>query len=199
MPRKPARRSSRNGKPVPAYKKTLADFLAPTIESADRVRARIRDEMETTERRASTIGTPRDAWSRGIALREELRRQDERIADVRDLHARLVREAVVRGETVTKKVLADYPELVAERKTWAHKTIEYAYGIVSRPAAPGSVPRGRLRVEPSDEFRHGIVVYDAPLSEDDVARYELIPAGTTRRAAHNPPRKPKRRRKHARR
>lgn len=52
---------------------------------------------------------------------------------------------------------------------------EYFYGLRSRPAAPGSVPRGRLRLQPDDRFAYGLVVYGEPLSDEDVARYELVP------------------------
>lgn len=52
---------------------------------------------------------------------------------------------------------------------------EYRYGMNSRPAAPGAVPRGRLRVEEDVRFRYGVVVYAEPLSAEDVARYELVP------------------------
>lgn len=183
-----SRRAIKNGKPVPAWKRTLREFLEPTIESTERVRAKIAEEFAYEKRRSAAHGPRPDEWKWSVGLRDELKDQDRRISDVQELHARLVREAVVRGEPVTKKVLADYPELLAMQKSRGPvvKRDEYAYGLVSRPAAPGSVPRGRIRTEASDEFRHGIVVYEEPLSDEDVSRYELIPTSIGRSASRNP-------------
>lgn len=51
------------------------------------------------------------------------------------------------------------------------------YALEFRPASIGAVPRGYSAVEPSDitEARHGVIVYDEPLSEADMRGYELRP------------------------
>lgn len=55
---------------------------------------------------------------------------------------------------------------------------EYRYGAQNRPPAFAS-PKGALRVDPAvpgiPQTRHGVVVYDRKLTEDDVKSYELSP------------------------
>jgi len=52
---------------------------------------------------------------------------------------------------------------------------EYRYGLQFRPAGYATVPKGYTRVEPHPKFRHGVVVYDHPLTTDEIKSYELVP------------------------
>ena len=57
---------------------------------------------------------------------------------------------------------------------------EHRYGLRSRPPDYGAVPRGFLRVDPVDsvypeQTRHGVIVYDRPLSKEEIRGYELVP------------------------
>jgi len=50
----------------------------------------------------------------------------------------------------------------------------YIYGMRSRPAMYGTCPPGFAEIENQD-YPYGCVAYDAPLSPQDIYRYELIP------------------------
>ncbi|HEY3591681.1 MAG TPA: hypothetical protein VGL07_16700 [Buttiauxella sp.] len=66
----------------------------------------------------------------------------------------------------------------------------YYYGLKARPVSPGAVPDGWTAViQPqevskqvpslngitdSDLFRHGVIVYPAPLSKDEISNFELV-------------------------
>lgn len=114
-------------------------------------------------------------------------------------HERAVMEAAAQGKHIPAAVLADYHELL---KGWdylmtpdeaadafvdgSHPAIAnkpvFLYGAMNRP--PGyAVPKGYIEVRPTDpraphRTRHGVVVYDKPLSDKDVAAYELQPYHT---------------------
>ncbi|CAM5529257.1 defense against restriction DarA-related protein [Thauera humireducens] len=58
--------------------------------------------------------------------------------------------------------------------------MEYAYGLQFRPASIGAVPPGLFEVrengEPGAErfTRHGVIVYDRPLTESEIRAFELV-------------------------
>jgi hypothetical protein len=67
-----------------------------------------------------------------------------------------------------------------ERRMHAPATVrEYRYGVRNRPPGYGTVPKGYIRVEPArpgePRTRHGIVVYDHPLTDEEVRGYEMHP------------------------
>ena len=53
----------------------------------------------------------------------------------------------------------------------------YKYYLNERPAGPGAVPKGNFTLNPDDEGgRYGSITYESPLSEKDIAAFELTPA-----------------------
>lgn len=62
----------------------------------------------------------------------------------------------------------------------------YRYACKMRPPAPGAVPKrnlvnaigGHVPIEGSDRFFWGIVDYSAPLTDEEIDMYELVPMGT---------------------
>jgi len=58
---------------------------------------------------------------------------------------------------------------------------EYRYALLNRPASLGAVPKDFIRVDPRPEpgtehyetARHGIIVFDRRLNEDECYSYEL--------------------------
>lgn len=57
---------------------------------------------------------------------------------------------------------------------------EWRYGLYFRPAGIGAVPNGFSRVNEAkgpeaSHARHGIIVYNRPLSDAEIKGYELIP------------------------
>jgi hypothetical protein len=56
---------------------------------------------------------------------------------------------------------------------------EYRYGAQFRPIGFATVPAGYVGIEPPIEdqpkTRHGVVVYDRPLTPDEITGYELVP------------------------
>jgi len=56
---------------------------------------------------------------------------------------------------------------------------EYRYGAQFRPPGYATVPNGFIRIDPPVEgerqTRHGVVVYDHPLTQEEVTGYELVP------------------------
>lgn len=58
---------------------------------------------------------------------------------------------------------------------------EYLYGLPLRPLGPGACPATSVREVRagldafSHQTRHGIAVYDSPLSLEDVVRFEFVP------------------------
>lgn len=58
-------------------------------------------------------------------------------------------------------------------------TRAYRYGAQFRPVGFATVPAGYIGIEPPIEdqpkTRHGIVVYDRPLTTDEIMGYELVP------------------------
>ena len=51
----------------------------------------------------------------------------------------------------------------------------YLYGLLYRPAGYAQVPGGWRRVSgPTDRFRHGIIGYDRPLTDDEVRSFEMV-------------------------
>lgn len=56
-------------------------------------------------------------------------------------------------------------------QTPAHRL--YRYGCQNRPPGIGTVPQG-WTLEEHPDFRLGVVVYDEPLSEDQIRSYELV-------------------------
>ena len=56
---------------------------------------------------------------------------------------------------------------------------EYRYAAVNRPPGYGAAPKGAIRIEPQPPgnslARHGIVVYDRPLTKEEYEGYELYP------------------------
>ena len=62
-------------------------------------------------------------------------------------------------------------------------TREYRYALLNRPVAYGAVPKGQYRMEDrpdpgQDHYevaRHGIIVYDRKLTDQEVTSYELVP------------------------
>lgn len=69
---------------------------------------------------------------------------------------------------------------------------EYRYALVNRPPMIGAVPRGFIRHDPRpdagqdhyDRARHGVIVYNRPLSTSEMRSFELEPLidGDDRRA-----------------
>lgn len=56
---------------------------------------------------------------------------------------------------------------------------EYRYGAVNRPIGYATAPKGVLRVDPpilgEPRTRHGVAVYDHPLTDEEVRGFELVP------------------------
>lgn len=56
---------------------------------------------------------------------------------------------------------------------------EYRYGALNRPPGYATVPKGYIRVDAAipgePRTRHGVVVYDRPLTDEEVRAYELYP------------------------
>ena len=56
---------------------------------------------------------------------------------------------------------------------------EYRYAAVNRPPGYGAAPKGAIRIDPQPYgcsiARHGIVVYDRPLTREEYEGYELYP------------------------
>ena len=56
---------------------------------------------------------------------------------------------------------------------------EHRYGAQYRPPGFGTVPKGMVRVDPPlpgvPETRHGVAVFDRPLTDEEVRGYELAP------------------------
>lgn len=57
---------------------------------------------------------------------------------------------------------------------------EYKYGLTNRPAGIGCVPKGDFRLDPPistkegrDISRHGVVVFDRALTDDEIYSFEL--------------------------
>jgi hypothetical protein len=186
--------------PAPAgWKETLAAFTEQARLSVEQARANYDRDRSARRAHAKRYGYPDRSPSPGSLywlhrgpkfdyLDELYDREyvsglvltsaEGYLASVIELHRRLVREAFNRGEDVPAEVLADYPNLVPRPPSSAappRPSGEWRYGVLNRPVAPGTVPRGRLRVDPDPRFVHGVVVYEAPLSDADVAAYELAP------------------------
>lgn len=55
----------------------------------------------------------------------------------------------------------------------------HRYGLVNRPPSIGSVPKGYIGHDPSNEgidgVRHGVLTYDRELTVAEVKQYELLP------------------------
>lgn len=64
---------------------------------------------------------------------------------------------------------------VAEAAKPAAKPAEYRYAVPYRPISFATVPKGHTAIEEHPKFRHGVVVYDHPLTAEEVASYELEP------------------------
>ena len=55
--------------------------------------------------------------------------------------------------------------------------MEYKYYMNERPLSIGTVPKGFVRFNEDDKGgRYGAIFYGRPLSEDEIADYELTPA-----------------------
>lgn len=54
----------------------------------------------------------------------------------------------------------------------------YQYGMTYRPPGPGAVPKGQYTVGDHPAFRHGVIQYDRPLTDEEIKQYELTPIGT---------------------
>lgn len=58
--------------------------------------------------------------------------------------------------------------------------MQFAYGLKYRPASVGAVPQGRFTVkdalpgEGARCTRHGVIVYDRPLTESEIRSFELV-------------------------
>lgn len=57
---------------------------------------------------------------------------------------------------------------------------EYRYGVRNRPPGYATVPSGFIRVDPPPfpqevRTRHGVVVYNRPLTDEEIRGYELHP------------------------
>jgi hypothetical protein len=120
-------------------------------------------------------------------------------------------------EAILRVVAAGYPEAVVRRVAREQNAMRYAtlalasaraeraaeapaapdptlyrYGLRFRPPGIGAVPPGYLRVDPSDpvypdDTRFGVLVYNKPLSDEDVRRYQLyrfLPAGEVERQVY---------------
>jgi hypothetical protein len=53
--------------------------------------------------------------------------------------------------------------------------MKWKYGMAHRPISFCTVPKGYLCVEMHPNFRHGVVVYERELREDEIASFELTP------------------------
>lgn len=62
-----------------------------------------------------------------------------------------------------------------EPERYKMSALEYRYGVPLRPIGFATVPKGYIGVEQHPKFRHGVVVYDRPLTEDEIASFELVP------------------------
>lgn len=56
----------------------------------------------------------------------------------------------------------------------------WRYGLVYRPASLGAVPAGFVGLEEASrdlagQARHGIILYDRPLTDHEIRSYELLP------------------------
>ena len=56
---------------------------------------------------------------------------------------------------------------------------EFRYGLRSRPASIGAVPKGDFRIEPASAgeapvARHGVIVYERELTASELQAYELV-------------------------
>lgn len=99
---------------------------------------------------------------------------------------------VVTAHTETRKKRVEAPRMAQEPRAQASESREYRYALVNRPAMLGTVPKGFARIDPrpgdaedhNDVARHGVVVYDHPLSEKEVKDFELrhLVDGTDRAA-----------------
>ena len=49
------------------------------------------------------------------------------------------------------------------------------YGLHYRPAGIGSVPKGDYTVSDHPAFRHGLIEYPEPLTDEQVRQYQLVP------------------------
>lgn len=57
---------------------------------------------------------------------------------------------------------------------------EWRYGLYYRPAGIGAVPNGFSRIDEAKgpeatHARHGVIVYNRPLTDTEIRNYELIP------------------------
>ena len=70
-------------------------------------------------------------------------------------------------QTIIKLALRGYMEKYPERT-------EYRYGMRLRGFSPGAQPKGVLRREddPTGKY-HDIIVYDRPLSAEEISNYDL--------------------------
>lgn len=58
-------------------------------------------------------------------------------------------------------------------------TKQNRYGLKFRPASIGAVPAGNFSIEPANpsesiDARHGVIIYERELTDDEVYRYELV-------------------------
>ena len=52
--------------------------------------------------------------------------------------------------------------------------VEYLYGMRLRPAGPGAQPmKGLLRIAPGGGQYYDLLIYDRPLTEQELSDYEL--------------------------
>jgi hypothetical protein len=75
--------------------------------------------------------------------------------------------------------LAHHAFEIARQRAALAPAREYRYGAENRPPGFATVPKGYVRTEPplahDPRTRHGVVVYDRPLTEDEVRQYQLVP------------------------
>jgi hypothetical protein len=81
----------------------------------------------------------------------------------------MAKKAAAKRERAARAPTAPVVEVEAPRL--------YRYGAQNRPIGFATVPKGHVRIEPpvagQPLTRHGVVVYDRPLTEDEVRGYEL--------------------------
>jgi hypothetical protein len=122
--------------------------------------------------------TPRSGvYSKGMydTKKEAVAMLDRWSREYTDSGAKVIELAVVTYSDRDGKKYA--PVIVTEPREEA--VAEYRYGVRNRPPGYGTVPKGYIRIEPArpgePRTRHGIVVYDRPLTDEEARGYELHP------------------------
>lgn len=102
-------------------------------------------------------------------------RTPEGTFQIGDGHHRVVSAKLQGEQFVLARVVTPEPETGAGKsETESRPTSLYRYGLRNRPPGPGATPKGYVKYETHPEFRHGVLSYAEPLTDEDVYRYELV-------------------------